>query len=67
MCKNIYSQDKLYEEMAAHVDAAEESVEERVDDYLYYSRTAAGESMPVYCRRGVGVLKSKGNCWLHAD
>ena len=44
-------QTALYGEMAEHGGAAEESVPEQVDDFVYYSRIDAGESLPVYCRR----------------
>lgn len=45
--------ERLFNSMAEHIQGEDESVPERVDDYLYYTRTAAGEAMPMYCRRRV--------------
>jgi oligopeptidase B len=46
-------QEQLYEEMRSRIKEADLSVPERVDNYLYYSRTQAGSQYPIVCRRPV--------------
>lgn len=44
-------QTKLYNEMLARIKETDLSVPYRKDDYYYYSRTEAGKSYPIYCRK----------------
>jgi oligopeptidase B len=44
-------QERLYQEMRARILETDLSVPERVDDYLYYTRTEAGGQYPILCRR----------------
>jgi oligopeptidase B len=44
-------QEGLYQEMRGRIKETDLSVPERVDDYLYYSRTEAGGQYPILCRR----------------
>jgi oligopeptidase B len=44
-------QERLYQEMRGRIKETDLSVPERVDDYLYYSRTEAGGQYPIFCRR----------------
>ncbi|MFL5401624.1 MAG: S9 family peptidase [Gemmatimonadales bacterium] len=44
-------QEQLYQEMRSRIKETDLSVPERVDDYLYYSRTEAGGQYPIFCRR----------------
>src|SRR5918995_2905287 len=44
-------QERLYQEMRARIKEADLSVPERLDDYLYYSRTETGGQYPIVCRK----------------
>lgn len=44
-------QEGLYQEMRRRIKETDLSVPERLDDYLYYSRTEAGGQYPIFCRR----------------
>jgi oligopeptidase B len=44
-------QERLYQEMRGRIKETDLSVPERVDHYLYYSRTEAGGQYPILCRR----------------
>ena len=44
-------QERLYQEMRARIKEADLSVPERLDDYLYYSRTETGGQYPIFCRK----------------
>ena len=44
-------QERLYQEMRGRIKETDLSVPERIDDYLYYSRTEAGGQYPILCRR----------------
>jgi oligopeptidase B len=44
-------QERLYEEMRGRIKETDLSVPERIDEYLYYSRTEAGGQYPIFCRR----------------
>ncbi len=44
-------QTQLYEEMLARIQETDLSVPYRKGDYYYYSRTEAGKSYPIYCRK----------------
>ena len=44
-------QERLYQEMRRRIKETDLSVPERLDDYLYYSRTEAGGQYPILCRR----------------
>jgi oligopeptidase B len=44
-------QERLYQEMRARIKETDLSVPERLDEYLYYTRTEAGGQYPIYCRR----------------
>jgi oligopeptidase B len=44
-------QQKLYDEMLGRIEETDASVPYRDGDYLYYSRTQAGEQYPIYCRQ----------------
>lgn len=43
--------DALYEELLARIQETDESVPEKRDDFLYYSRTEAGRQYEIFCRR----------------
>jgi oligopeptidase B len=47
-------QEQLYQEMRARIRETDLSVPERLDDYLYYSRTETGGQYPILCRRRCG-------------
>jgi oligopeptidase B len=44
-------QELLYQEMRARIKETDLSVPERIDGWLYYSRTEAGGQYPIFCRR----------------
>jgi oligopeptidase B len=44
-------QKKLYEELLGRVKQTDLSVPEKVDDWLYYTRTEEGRQYPIYCRK----------------
>jgi oligopeptidase B len=44
-------QERLYQEMRQRIKETDLSVPERLDDYVYYSRTEAGGQYPIFCRR----------------
>ncbi|HEY9016000.1 MAG TPA: hypothetical protein VIM84_13175, partial [Gemmatimonadales bacterium] len=44
-------QERLYHEMRNRIRETDLSVPERVDDFLYYTRTEAGGQYPIFCRR----------------
>ena len=44
-------QERLYQEMRGPDKETDLSVPERVDDYLYYTRTEAGGQYPIFCRK----------------
>jgi oligopeptidase B len=44
-------QERLYQEMRGRIKETDLSVPERLDEYLYYSRTEAGGQYPILCRR----------------
>jgi oligopeptidase B len=44
-------QRKLYGELVGRIRETDLSVPERVDGWLYYSRTEAGREYPIFCRR----------------
>jgi oligopeptidase B len=44
-------QERLYQELRGRIRETDLSVPERLDDYLYYSRTEAGGQYPILCRR----------------
>ena len=44
-------QNKLFAEMRGRIKETDLSVPERIDDWLYYHRTAEGAQYPIYCRR----------------
>src|SRR5829696_5779432 len=46
-------QDHLFQEMRRRIKEADLSVPERLDHYLYYSRTEAGAQYPIFCRKAV--------------
>jgi oligopeptidase B len=43
-------QRRLYEELVGRIQETDLSVPERLDEWLYYSRTEAGRQYPIYCR-----------------
>jgi oligopeptidase B len=45
-------QSKLYSEMLGRIQETDTAVPERVDEWLYYTRTEKGKQYPIYCRRG---------------
>lgn len=47
-------QERLYQEMRGRIKETDLSVPERVDDYLYYTRTEAGGQYPIFCRKRHG-------------
>ena len=44
-------QEQLYQEMRARIKETDLSVPERLDGYLYYTRTEAGGQYPILCRK----------------
>ena len=44
-------QERLYQEMRARIKETDLSVPERIDGWLYYTRTEAGGQYPIFCRR----------------
>lgn len=44
-------QEQLYQEMRGRIKETDLSVPERIDDYLYYSRTETGSQYPIFCRK----------------
>jgi oligopeptidase B len=44
-------QEQLYQEMRGRIKETDLSVPERVDGYLYYTRTEAGRQYPILCRK----------------
>jgi oligopeptidase B len=44
-------QERLYQEMRTRIKETDLSVPERLDGYLYYTRTEAGGQYPIFCRR----------------
>jgi oligopeptidase B len=44
-------QELLYQEMRGRIKESDLSVPERIDGWLYYSRTEAGGQYPIYCRK----------------
>ena len=44
-------QELLYQEMRGRIKEADLSVPERLDGWLYYTRTEAGQQYPIFCRR----------------
>ena len=60
-------QCRLYEELVGRIQETDLSVPERLDEWLYYSRTEAGRQYPIYCRRrdetGPGIPSGRSrNC-----
>jgi oligopeptidase B len=46
-------QERLYQEMRSRIQETDLSVPERLDDYVYYSRTETGGQYPIFCRKRV--------------
>jgi oligopeptidase B len=44
-------QEQLYHEMRSRIQETDLSVPERVDSFLYYTRTEAGGQYPIFCRK----------------
>ena len=44
-------QELLYQELRGRIKEADLSVPDRLDGWLYYSRTEAGAQYPIFCRR----------------
>jgi oligopeptidase B len=44
-------QELLYQEMRGRIKEADLSVPERLDGWLYYTRTETGRQYPIFCRR----------------
>jgi oligopeptidase B len=44
-------QERLFEEMRSRIRETDLSVPERMDQYVYYTRTHVGGQYPVFCRR----------------
>ncbi len=42
--------EKLFEEMKNRIKETDETVPEKIGDYLYYRRSVAGKQYPIYCR-----------------
>ena len=47
-------QERLFREMRRRIKETDLSVPERLDGWLYYSRTMEGAQYPMFCRRPVG-------------
>ncbi|MBC7643796.1 MAG: S9 family peptidase [Thermoleophilia bacterium] len=47
------TREALYDELVSRIEDAGESVHMRRDNWVYYTRTVAGEQYRVYCRREV--------------
>ena len=48
-------QERLYQELRRRIKETDLSVPERVDNYLYYTRTEAGGQYPIFCRKADGL------------
>lgn len=46
-------QKQLFEEMKSRIKETDLSVPQRIDSYMYYSRTEEGKQYRIHCRRGV--------------
>ncbi|MDD2998859.1 MAG: S9 family peptidase [Candidatus Riflebacteria bacterium] len=46
-------QKKLFEEMKSRIKETDLSVPEKMDNYLYYSRTEEGKQYRIHCRRAI--------------
>lgn len=46
-------QNQLFEEMKSRIKETDLSVPQRIDAYMYYSRTEEGKQYKIHCRRGV--------------
>src|SRR5215210_3116416 len=46
-------QEQLYQEMRCRIQETDLTVPERLDSYLYYTRTEAGGQYPIFCRMAV--------------
>ena len=46
-------QNQLFEEMKSRIKETDLSVPQRIDTYMYYSRTEEGKQYKIHCRRGV--------------
>ncbi|HEU5304593.1 MAG TPA: S9 family peptidase [Gemmatimonadales bacterium] len=44
-------QERLYREMRGRIKETDLSVPERLDQYLYYTRTETGRQYPIFCRK----------------
>ena len=44
-------QKRLYDEILGRIKETDLSVPEKIDRYLYYSRTEKGKQYPIYCRK----------------
>ncbi len=42
--------EKLFEEMKGRIKETDDTVPEKIGDYLYYRRSLAGKQYPIYCR-----------------
>ena len=49
-------QEQLFQEMRGRIKEADLSVPERLDHYLYYSRTEAGGQYPIFCRKALSQV-----------
>lgn len=46
-------QQTIYDEMVGRIQETDQTVPERIGEYLYYSRTEQGKEYNIYCRRAV--------------
>ena len=53
MSATVALQERLFAEMRARIKETDLSVPERIDEWLYYTRTLEGAQYPIYCRRPV--------------
>ncbi len=59
-------QEKLYKEMLSRIKETDFSVQEKVDDYYYYTREEKGKQYKIYCRKK-GSLDSPEEILLDAN
>jgi oligopeptidase B len=48
-------QQRLFHELVSRLEETDDSVPERLDDWLYYTRVEAGREYPLHCRRRARV------------
>ena len=58
-------QTRLYQELRGRIKETDLSVPDRLDGWLYYSRTETGAQYPIFCRRrDQSEARRKRSCWI---